>query len=301
MQQVKSARSARRWLLLLTLLGAVAAAAAPLTAQTRNFIWKANGRQGGTVYLVGSVHMLSTDYYPLSPALDAAFAASDLLVEELDLGEMMASESQLALLTRGMMPSGQSLDNVVSPATLALVNDRVKALGLPIEPLKRFKPWALALTLLALEWQSAGFDPNLGLDKHFYDRALAEHKPVKGLETVAFQISRFDGMTAPDQDRLLAQTLKELATETASVSALASAWKAGDVATVEKIVLEDMKSDRRMYERLVVERNRTWLPQIEALFNRPDPAFIVVGAAHLVGTDGLIKALEAKGYTVQQL
>ena len=108
-------------------------------------------------------------------------------------------------------------------------NDRVKALGLPIEPLKRFKPWALALTLLAMEWQSAGFDPNLGLDKHFYDRARAERKAVKGLETVAFQISRFDEMTMPDQDRLLAQTLKELETETASVTALADAWKAGDV------------------------------------------------------------------------
>jgi uncharacterized protein len=300
MNHLKTARSSSRWLLLLIVLAVAAATAAPLTAPTRNFIWKVTGKQG-TVYLVGSVHMLSTDYYPLSPALDTAFEASDLLVEELDFGEMMASESQLALLTRGMMPSGQSLDNVVSPATLALVNTRVKALGLPIEPLKRFKPWALALTLLALEWQSAGFDPDLGLDKHFYDRARAEHKTVKGLETVAFQISRFDEMTMPDQDRLLAQTLKELETETASVTALADAWKAGDVSTVEKIVLQDIKSDRRMYERLVVERNRTWLPQIEALFIRPDPAFIVVGAAHLVGTDGIINALQAKGYTVQQL
>jgi uncharacterized protein YbaP (TraB family) len=70
---------------------------------------------------------------------------------------------------------------------------------------------------------------------------------------------------------------------------------------VEKIVLQDIKSDRRMYERLVVERNRAWLPQIEALLTRPTPAFIVVGAAHLVGPDGLINTLKAKGYTVQQL
>jgi uncharacterized protein YbaP (TraB family) len=300
MQHLKPARSSTRSLRLLTLLVALIAAAAPITAQTRNFIWKASGTHG-TVYLVGSVHMLSKDYYPLSPALDTAFQASDLLVEELDFGEMMAPESQLALLTKGMMPSGQSLDSVVSPSTMALVNNRVKALGLPIEPLKRFKPWALALTLLALEWQSAGFDPELGLDKHFYDRARAENKPVKGLETVAFQISRFDEMAMPDQDRLLAQTLKELETETASVTALADAWKAGDVPTVEKIVLQDIKSDRRTYERLVVERNRTWIPQIEALFTRRNPSFIVVGAAHLVGPDGLISTLKARGYTVQQL
>jgi uncharacterized protein YbaP (TraB family) len=291
-------------LLLLALIAALAASTsqvtAQVTAQTRNFLWKASGKQG-IVYLVGSVHMLSTDYYPLSPALDSAFRASDLLIEELDFGEVMASDSQLALLTKGMMPSGQSLDAVISPETMGLVTKRVQGLGLPIEPLKRFKPWALALTLLAMEWQAAGFDAQLGLDKHFYDLATAAHKPVKGLETVAFQISRFNEMTMPDQDGLLAETLKELETETASVTALANAWKAGDVTTVEKIVLQDMKSDRRMYERLVVERNRTWLPQIEALFARSAPAFIVVGAAHLVGPDGIINALKARGYTVQQL
>ena len=74
MQHLKPARSSGRFLLLLLpLLLAAAIAAAPITAQTRNFIWKASGTQG-TVYLVGSVHMLSKDYYPLSPALDTAFA-----------------------------------------------------------------------------------------------------------------------------------------------------------------------------------------------------------------------------------
>ena len=199
------------------------------------------------------------------------------------------------------MPSGQSLDCGRIQATLALVSARVTALGLPLDPLKRFKPWALALTLLAMEWQTAGFDPDLGLDKHFYDRANAEGKAVQGLETVAFQISRFDEMTMPDQDRLLAQTLKELETETAAVTALADAWKAGDVATVEKIVLQDVKSDPVMYRRLIVERNQNWLPQIQALFTRAKPAFIVVGAAHLVGPDGLLATLRARGFALVQL
>ena len=55
-----------------------------------------------------------------------------------------------------------------------------------------------------------------------------------------------------------------------------------------------------MYQRLLVERNRNWLPQIEALFARPRPAFVVVGAAHLVGPDGLIAMLKAKGARVDQ-
>jgi len=86
-----------------------------------------------------------------------------------------------------------------------------------------------------------------------------------------------------------------------SVGELARAWKTGDTGAIEKVVLSDLKSEPQMYQRLLVDRNRAWLPKIEALFARPKPAFVVVGAAHLVGTDGLITMLRAKGYIVTQL
>jgi len=278
----------------------VAGCVAP-RAQGKSFVWKATSKQGGTVYLAGSVHLLSAKYYPLSPAFDTAFNAADLLVEELDMGEMLAPESQLKMLTRGMLPSGQSLDKVVSPATYAAVSARVTALDLPMAPLNLFKPWALALTLQALEWQKAGFNADLGIDKHFYDMAKTAGKSTKGLETLEFQISRFDEMSMDLQDRLLAETLKELETTQTSFVKLADAWKSGDAAAVEKIVLEDLKSEPAMYQRLLVERNQAWLPQVEALFSRPRPAFVVVGAAHLIGSDGLLQILRARGYTIDQL
>jgi uncharacterized protein len=278
----------------------VAAVLVPAQAAAQNFLWKAT-RGEGTVYLVGSVHLLTKDYYPLSSVLEAAFKESDLLVEEVDLAEMTAPDNQLTILMRGMLPAGQSLEAVVSPATFALVSRRVADLGMPVEPLKRFKPWMLALTLLSLEWLKAGFDPDLGLDKHFYDRARTEGKAVQGLETLDFQISRFDEMTPNEQDRLLMQTLKELDTQRTSVTALADAWKAGDSSTIERIVLQDVRQEPQMYQRLLVDRNRNWLPKIEALFARRGRAFVVVGAAHLVGTDGLISMLRARGYTVEQM
>jgi hypothetical protein len=273
-------------------------AAQPRTA-TRSFMWKAT-RQQGAVYLVGSVHMLTKDFYPLAPSLDAGFKDSDLLVEEVDLAEMLAPEKQFSLLSRGMLPPGQTLDKVVSPATMALVNARVGGLGMPASALQQFKPWFLAMTLMAVEWEKAGFDATLGLDKHFYDRAQAEGKAVQGLETTEYQISRFDGMAMSQQDRFLAESLKDLDAEKASVRTIADAWKAGDLPTVERLVLQDVKDDPFMYQRLLVERNRNWLPKIEALFARPGRAFIVVGAAHLVGPDGLIAMLKAKGARVDQ-
>jgi len=273
---------------------------APLRAADHSFLWKATGR-GGTVYLAGSVHMLSQNYYPLDAALESSFKDADLLVEEVDLGEMLAPESQLQILTRGMLPANQTLDSVISPSTYALITKTAGGLGAPMEALHRFKPWMLAIALEGLVLQQGGFDPNLGIDKHFYDLAQSAAKPVQGLETVEYQLSRFDEMTMPQQDRFLADTIKELDTEKTSVSKLADAWKAGDAATVEQIVLKDLKSDPMMYQRLLVERNRNWLPKLEALFARTGHAFVVVGAAHLVGPDGLLQMLKAKGYAVEQM
>ena len=278
---------------------AVASTAAQPRTATRSFMWKAT-RQQGAVYLVGSVHMLTKDFYPLAAPIEAGFKDSDLLVEEVDLAEMLAPDQQFSLLARGMLPAGQTLDKVVSPATMALVNARVGSLGMPASALQQFKPWFLAMTLMAVEWEKAGFDAALGLDKHFYDRAQTEGKTVQGLETTEYQISRFDGMAMPQQDRFLAESLKDLDAEKASVQKIADAWKTGDLPTLERLVLQDVKDDQFMYQRLLVERNRNWLPKIEALFARRGRAFIVVGAAHLVGPDGLIAMLKAKGARVDQ-
>jgi uncharacterized protein YbaP (TraB family) len=236
-----------------------------------------------------------------APALDAAFTDSDLLVEEVDLAEMLDPMAQMNILTRGMLPSNQTLDKVLSAPTLALVRKATGDLGADASPLLRFKPWMLAIALQGMELMKAGFDPALGLDQHFYDQAKGAGKAVQGLETVEFQISRFDTMSMDQQDRMLAETLKELATETATVGKLGDAWKAGDVAAIERIALADLKSDPVMYQRLLVERNKNWMPKIEALFARKGHAMVVVGAAHLVGADGLVAMLKAKGYAVEQL
>ena len=81
----------------------------------------------------------------------------------------------------------------------------------------------------------AGFDPALGLDQHFYDQAKDGGKAVQGLETVEFQISRFDGddhgAAGPD-----AGGDAEGAGDRDGDASASSATpgRAGDVATVER-------------------------------------------------------------------
>lgn len=278
----------------------LSASAAPQAAPP-SFVWKVTSPSGAIIYLGGSVHLLSADYYPLPAAFDEAFEASDLLVEELDMGEMLAPGTQMRMLTRGMLPAGQSLDRVVSAETLKEVSNTVAGLGLPFEPLKLFKPWMLAITLQSLAWQKAGFDANLGLDRHFYDRALRDGKKVQGLETLDYQLSQFDGLPAAAQERMLLETVRQLDRTEDEFTRMIVAWKSGSVADVEHQLLDDLESEPEMHARLLVNRNRTWLPIIETLFTRPRPAFVVVGAAHLVSNDGLVAMLRAKGYTVTQM
>src|SRR5262249_21783018 len=158
-----------------------------------------------------------------------------------------------------------SLQKVLSPKTYALVSQRVAALGMPLEPLQRFKPWFLSLTMMSMAWQAAGFDPDLGLDKHFYDRARSLGTATQGLETADYQIGRFDELRMEQQDRLLVETFEDFDAEQASVKQLADAWRNGDAAEIEATVIKDLGKERLLYQRLLVDRNRNWLPKIEAL------------------------------------
>src|SRR3979411_2293551 len=120
MRQTSRSRCRRALVLRLAVGCALALLATAQAAQAKTFAWKATGK-GGTIYLMGSIHVMSESFYPLNPALETAFKDSDLLVEEVDMGDMLNPMAQLSRLTKGRLPSGQSLDKVVSPATLALV------------------------------------------------------------------------------------------------------------------------------------------------------------------------------------
>ena len=293
-----------RRLLAITVFAAVLAATAHPDAQTapgaaRSFLWKV---QAGAkvLYLAGSVHALSADVYPLSQAFEGAFTASGTLVEEIDLAEADSLSMAPMLLTKGMYADGRRFDTSVSKDTATLVASRMSAAGLPVEMIQAMKPWMVMMTISALEAQKAGLNASLGLDKHFYDRAKAAGKPVVGLETAESQIDRLDRMPDALQEQLLRSTISELDTQRGSLHMIVSAWQRGDASSIEKMLLSSFTPYPAAYKSLIVERNQNWIPQIDACLARPQPCFVVVGAAHLVGPDGLVTLLQRKGYRVEQ-
>ena len=252
------------------------------------------------MYLAGSVHALTADAYPLNPAYQRAFDASTALVEEIDLAEADPLSGGLTLLAKGMYQDGRTFSSVVSRETTALVAEKLKSTPLALELIQPMKPWMVMLMLEALGAQSAGLDPELGLDKHFYNLATGAGKQVIGLETAEYQVDRFDKMPDAMQEQLLRSELAEMETEKTSLRALLTAWQTGDAAAIEKMLLTSFTDNPAAYNSLITERNRNWMPQLEGCLKRSSPCFVIVGAAHVVGPQGLLAMLRQRGYRIEQ-
>jgi uncharacterized protein YbaP (TraB family) len=252
------------------------------------------------MYLAGSVHALSADMYPLSPPFEQAFAASDTLLEEIDLGQAGLLSLAPMLLSKAMYQDGRTFDKVVSKETADLVAKRLQGSALPAELIRPMKPWMVMLMLSAMQVEQAGLNAELGLDKYFYDKASSGGKTVVGLETAESQIDRFDQMPESLQEQLLRSTLEELDTQNAELSATVTAWRRGDAAALERDLLRGFKKYPAAYQSLIVERNNNWMPALEKCLARTTPCMVVVGAAHLIGPDGLLALLQRKGHRVEQ-
>ena len=268
------------------------------SAQGKSFLWKV---QSGSrvLYLAGSVHALSANVYPLNPAFERAFQASGVLVEEIDMAQADLLTLGPMLLTKGMYRDGRTLDKAVSKETLALVAKRVEG-PVGIELLQSMKPWMVMMTLTALQVQQAGLDTSLGLDKYFFDKAAAAKKSIVGLETAESQIDRFDKMPEALQEQLLRSTLEDLDAQSKELTGIVLAWQRGDAAALERTLLTGFKKYPAAYQSLIVERNNNWMPQLEKCMASATPCLVVVGAAHLVGPDGLLALLQRKGYRIEQ-
>lgn len=280
---------------------ATAIAVSPTEAQTkRNFLWAVRAPGAPPTYLMGSIHVLTPDYYPLSSEIEMAFAQSKVLIEEVNIDDTSNPSTMLAVMSKAMLPGGRTLDQVIAPDLYAKVVVRAEKAGVPSVAIQRMKPWMAALALSTPSLAAAGFDSSLGLDKHFFERAKKGGLERRALETVEFQIDRLDEMSSADQEVMLRSTIDDLDTQLANVKTMADAWSRGETKTLETLLLAATAESPQLYQRMLVERNQSWVPFVEACLKEKTACFVVVGAAHLVGPDSLVALLQKKGYTVEQ-
>lgn len=270
---------------------------APKPAQ--HAAWRIQGDKC-SVYLLGSVHVLKEEHYPLPAVFERAFSNASLVVFETDIGAMMKPKTQMKLMEKAQLPDGQTLKDVLAEKTYADLSAHLKQSGLPEMMFTSMRPGMAVMMLAMLELQKEGYNPEDGMDLHFYQRCKKGGKTVRGLESLDFQMNLICDLTKEEGESLVKSTLKDLKDAKSKFGELIKSWQAGDSAGLEKLLNEAQKEDPAVMKRFLTDRNLKWVPQIEELAKGTNNVVVIVGAGHLVGKDGVVELLKQRGGKVTQ-
>ncbi len=289
----------KQWILGGLLLAAAAAAPAhdenhPVT------LWRVAG-ESNTVYLLGSIHLLREEDHPLPAVIDRAYAEADVIVMELDMDDLDPAYTQAAFNRAGVLTDGTTLRELMGEGPFAAAEEAAAVIDIPLDMLMQSEPWLAAMTVELMMLYRIGFNPMLGVEMTMTNRAVADGKPIEGLETVDEQLSFLDGLPLEAQREMLLQTLAESASLGESIDVLIEAWHRGDTATLENELLDVIEAQAELNEVLLTNRNRRWVEKILTWLDDDRDYLVVVGALHLVGDGGVPARLAEQGIGIHQL
>ena len=269
-------------------------------ASAETSVWKVQ-KDTSVMYLGATFHMLRETDYPLPSEFGKAYKASEIVVFETDIGKLQEPSTRQKLLAQFMYADGSTIDKHLSARTYGELSAYCKSNGIPLEAFKQLKPSLLIVTLTAVELMKLGVTQR-GVDLFFYGLANEDRKIVKGLETVEEQINYLVSMADGNEDDFVTYSINDMKNVKQQFESLANAWRKGDAEKIDEYIVAELRTKLpHVYKKLFTDRNSKWLPMIEAYMNTPETEFILVGAGHLVGSEGIIALLRKKGYTVDKL
>jgi len=175
----------------------------------------------------------------------------------------------------------------------------LSSIGLQVDVFKSYKPPMVMITLLIIELKRLGL-AGTGVDKYFNQKAIADGKSLGELESFKVQISVIENMGKGHEDEMILSTIAEMKLLATVMKEMKRAWRKGDTKGLEKIGIAPMKTDYpELYQLLLVERNNAWIPKITALLRTKEIELVLVGALHLVGSEGVFSQLRTLGYSVE--
>jgi uncharacterized protein YbaP (TraB family) len=263
-------------------------------------LWVAEGRQN-TVYMLGSIHLLRQRDYPLPKAIDLVYDDADVIVMELDMDDLDYVAVMAAMRELGVLDNETRLRDLLGDELQAQAEAAAEATSIPLDLLQDSEPWLAAITVQELLSMRVGFVGELGIESYLSDKALADGKPILGLETIGEQLSFLDGLPMRAQSEWLVHSLVDGLRIEMLVDQLVKAWRGGDIDYLERELIHEAKMSPEVHDAVLLQRNRSWIDTIVSYLDDDVDYLVVVGAAHMVGEDGLVDLLAKREIAVSRL
>ncbi|MEP6924741.1 MAG: TraB/GumN family protein [Pyrinomonadaceae bacterium] len=272
----------------------------PVVQKTPSLMWKATAANGKTIYMFGSIHLGTKDFYPLPVEIEDAFAQSDKLLVEADIGKIDQTAMQNYVSANGVYAGDDTLFNHLSPAGAEKLKKFSADNGLPVEGIVKLKPWIAAITIAVIPMMKSGYQPEFGIDKYFLDKAR-DKKQIVEIESADWQLKLLSETPEPIQLKFLESTLDQAVNFKDYSQNLLSAWSAADVKRLESFFTSESGEPIEIQKKLLDDRNPRMANFAEQCLKTGEKCFVVVGAGHLIGAKGIVQLLKERGYKVEQI
>jgi hypothetical protein len=271
----------------------------PISLRAEPALWVVHSPTA-TVYLFGTVHRLKSDATWRSPHIDLALAESgDLWLEVKDPFDRAAVAP---FVRQYALDVAHPLSSKLNDAERARLAATVSKAGLPgVAGLEPLRPWMVAMIISMSPITAAGFEPSSGVETILTAAMKDSGRPVYGLETIQQQLQFFATLTPKAELQMLDDAMDDVDDGVGKLQAVVSAWQAGDVEAIGKLLDEDIATkEPDAYKALIIDRNVAWTDRLVERLKDTGVSFVAVGAGHLAGPDSLQAQLARRGITVER-
>lgn len=119
--------------------------------------------------------------------------------------------------------------------------------------------------------------------------------------TIQFQLDLIVNLGEGIESEFVLYSIQDLEQVGELFDEMVTAWRIGDLDTIERMFIEDMRAFPDIYDLMLKDRNERWVPQIVEMLQTDTNEFVLVGAGHMGGAHGLLPLLQAEGFSVEQL
>ncbi|MCH8537123.1 MAG: TraB/GumN family protein [Alkalimonas sp.] len=267
----------------------------------KSSVWQvSHGEQ--QLFIGGTVHLLPASEFPLPAEFSKAYKQADQLVFEVDMAKMEDPSIGPMVLGYAMYQDGRTLPEVISQENFHRLKHAAAELGIDINALAGFKPDFVLVQMMQFKLQQLGMAGE-GVDKYFFTKGAQDAKDKAFLETLEQQFELLFSISDGYEDDWLEQNLDQLDETEHFMQATLTAWRHGDRTALAELTsdMHDTEVGQRFYQRLLTDRNKDWVEQIDAMLQTSEVEFVLVGALHLAGPDNVLDLLAERGYQIRQL